>query len=856
MAQNLETPPCSHYTTVTSRGAVCGASPQDWENLAVWAGLQQDLLPVVSNTTAKISPNSSMASLGKTPSEYNMQGLARGFVNWTQHHASAVEVARWEKQPDYGICLQTRRVRAIDVDVDDPVLAAAIRKVIAPLVATNSVTGLLVELVAPVRSRSNSGKFLMAIRVAPGLALPKRKMIVEGGIIEFLATGQQFIAAGQHPSGARYVWDTEDGHAPQDIPEISLEQMEILWTALADAFATEAPTEEGTAGERQRGATIAMDDPLADHLYDQGLVLGTAKGDGLNVTCPWEGEHTSGTDGDGSTTYFPAGTKGYAHGAYKCLHGHCAGRTTRQFARMVGFFEARDPDADFGQFVDEPTVEDAVITKVYIPMEVIEADEAHMEELRNHIMDAKTVASIEREIAPAIAKSARYRDSDRERIAVWMQKRTGQIESKALPLGIVRSWVAPVGELIHLQLTFPDVNVRGARLATIDNVIALCQKLSTGIVYNVISKRQEIRAPDLTCTRDNHENEALAWLYSACQKEELPIAMQVLKAYVTKIAGGNQVNPVAAWITVRPWDGVDRLHNLYATIGHNPEFDVALKEMMVRKWLIQAVAAACCTTPIQTRGVLVVQGDQNIGKSRWLQSLCPGHSDLVITGRTVDPHNKDSVKTAISHWLCEFGELDATFKKSDIAAIKAFMSQDMDTMRLPYALSDSSFQRRTVFFGSVNTERFLADDTGNTRFWVVPVLSMDAQHGLDMQQVWAQVHSLWVAGEEHWFSQEQMALVNQSSEEFRIADPTLEALESVLNLTEALANPLKFVWQWMSSFDVNRLLSDAPPGARITTNGIGKALGKMAKAGTIKSKKTNGTTNYYVPVGVADKDIV
>ena len=37
-----------------------------------------------------------------------------------------------------------------------------------------------------------------------------------------------------------------------------------------------------------------------------------------------------------------------------------------------------------------------------------------------------------------------------------------------------------------------------------------------------------------------------------------------------------------------------------------------------------------------------------------------------MEGATLNPADKDSVKQAVSHWIVELGELESTFKKSDI----------------------------------------------------------------------------------------------------------------------------------------------------------------------------------------------
>ena len=274
--------------------------------------------------------------------------------------------------------------------------------------------------------------------------------------------------------------------------------------------------------------------------------------------------------------------------------------------------------------------------------------------------------------------------------------------------------------------------------------------------------------------------------------------MSTLKGYVTVIADRNQYNPVLTWLESVPWDGISRLDALAATIVTKADFDPAMRDLMLRTWLVQAVAAAASSVPLQLRGVLVFQGAQYIGKSRWLTSLVPGHEDLVVTGRTLNTHDKDSIRTAISHWLVELGELDATFRKSDIAALKAFISQDQDTFRLPYAAADSKFQRRTCLFGSVNDEQFLHDATGNTRFWCIPVERVQHEHGIDMQQLWAEVLALWRGGERHWLSDDDMKVVDGSSRRFEATDPIAEKI--ALRFEWDAADATTVCWEDMTSY--------------------------------------------------------
>jgi hypothetical protein len=297
-----------------------GASPAEWDHFAQTLALSTDLLPVVCNHGASIAPSSSLKRLGKVPSLYNRNGEAIGMIDWPLHQSSDLEIRRWAKVSDYGICIQTRLVRGIDVDVPDPVKAQCIEQFIY---------GCLMRRL-PKRMRPNSGKFLLACRVAGDLA--KEDFPVEGGIIEFLANGQQFIGIGTHESGVHYEWE---GGLPTEIPELEPEEFKDLWKALQDEFAI-GEVNGGVTSTRKRGQTVVMQDETADYLRASNLVLGTDRNSSLFIKCPWDSQHTSGTPGDGSTVYMPAGTNGYTQGHYKCLHAHCVGRTDKEFEDALG----------------------------------------------------------------------------------------------------------------------------------------------------------------------------------------------------------------------------------------------------------------------------------------------------------------------------------------------------------------------------------------------------------------------------------------------------------------------------------------------------------------------------------------
>lgn len=283
-----------------------GATEKEWNAFDILMGLTEDLLPVVSNPDAAISPKSTLETTGKVPSKYTQGRKIVGIADWTKYHATTADITRWSKEEDYGICLQTRQVRGLDVDITD-------HDVVQRIVSLSADT---LRVRIPIRRRNNSTKCLLGFRLTG--QMPKRVLKTHAGIIEFLGNGQQFIAIGTHPSGVRYEWD-----AFTDFPEVSLDAFEALWKELVTEFGTEAATIKNA---RKTGEDILIDDPVLDQL----AILNWGPQGQAHIECPFKADHTS-ESGESSTSYFPAGTKGYDQGHFICLHAHCAARKDEDF---------------------------------------------------------------------------------------------------------------------------------------------------------------------------------------------------------------------------------------------------------------------------------------------------------------------------------------------------------------------------------------------------------------------------------------------------------------------------------------------------------------------------------------------
>lgn len=358
------------------------------------------------------------------------------------------------------------------------------------------------------------------------------------------------------------------------------------------------------------------------------------------------------------------------------------------------------------------------------------------------------------------------------------------------------------GDLIVDNDQWPDryLNDKGKlKLSnTIENLKFLMEKLGIKVKYNVISKDIEIHTPNhLYGPFDDGKNAAMDAIVSECNRYQLPKAGT--KDFLNAIGYQNQYNPVLDWITSKPHDGGDYIDQICKTITARTDFNNDFKNNLIKKWLISCVAMCCNdSAKLWSKGVLVFQGEQDAGKTYWFWRLfTKEHEHFGKEGVILKPDNKDSVINAVSHWIIELGELDATFKKADIAHIKAFLTNKTDKLRRPFGRKDSIYPRRTAFFGSVNPREFLKDETGNSRFWVIPTIDINFRHKINMQQMWAEAYELFKSGHE-WFlnpdESKQLAIYNEYSRE-------LSPIEEII-----VSNIGQFDHQFMTATDVLRSL--------------------------------------------------
>ena len=235
------------------------------------------------------------------------------------------------------------------------------------------------------------------------------------------------------------------------------------------------------------------------------------------------------------------------------------------------------------------------------------------------------------------------------------------------------------------------------------------------------------------------------WLTDWCQKRHAYVKRPTCAAAMQLVARDLMHHPVRERLDALVWDGKPRLGTWLTKYLGVAESDYS--KAVGRAWPISAVARAF-EPGCKVDHALIFEGSQGLRKST-VASILALSPDL-FTDSISDLGTKDSAQDLRGKWLIEIAELSA-MRRGEVESTKAFLSRAVDHYRPSYGTRSQDYPRSCVFIGSTNADTYLADETGNRRFWPVKVGTYDIE-GLrrDVEQLWAEAVVAYRAGENWW----------------------------------------------------------------------------------------------------------
>lgn len=251
---------------------------------------------------------------------------------------------------------------------------------------------------------------------------------------------------------------------------------------------------------------------------------------------------------------------------------------------------------------------------------------------------------------------------------------------------------------------------------------------------------------------------------------------------LTAVLTRHSYHPIRDYLSGLTWDGVPRLDRII--IDYMGAEDSELNRAMSRKHFVAAVARVF-NPGCKYDYCLIMSGAEGIGKSTLLRVMGGKWFNDSIT--TLE--GKEGMEQLRRAWVVELGEL-SSIKRSDVEQVKAHLSKQVDIYRAAYARRVLEHPRQCVFCGTTNEALFLKGDTGNRRFWVIPVVAelrkyRDWSEAIrrDRDQLWAEAVHYYKQGEPLYLSEELEAQAKQRQQDFNDDndDPIVAMLDKYLN---------------------------------------------------------------------------
>ena len=297
----------------------------------------------------------------------------------------------------------------------------------------------------------------------------------------------------------------------------------------------------------------------------------------------------------------------------------------------------------------------------------------------------------------------------------------------------------------------------GAALA---GVLSAREEWSTAIHFDEFAQRVVVTKElpsggGLGAWTDSHDTMLGAWCTSVLGVD---LSASVVADGIMILARQRSHHPVRTYLESLVWDGVPRLSKwLIECAGAD---DDAYHRAVAAKTLIGAVARIF-RPGAKVDTAMILEGPQGLKKSSLIRAMVPDVGWFAENLGSDDIANKDCMIGLQGRWIVEFAEM-SNLRKSEVNAIKSFLTRCVDSYRAPYGRRTEDHPRQTIFIGSVNPDadgRYLRDSTGGRRFWPVACRTINIDLLLNNRdQLWAEAVARYNDDEPWWLSSDLEAV--------------------------------------------------------------------------------------------------
>ena len=294
---------------------------------------------------------------------------------------------------------------------------------------------------------------------------------------------------------------------------------------------------------------------------------------------------------------------------------------------------------------------------------------------------------------------------------------------------------------------------------SIDNCMLILQHdpvLSQAICYNDLTGKIDITKDlgwgksDSGGIRDVDENQIEWYMERTYGIRNYPAIGKALNI----IASQNHFHPIKDYLEALEWDGVSRIAEVLPKYLGAEKCDYTTEVMTL---LMQAMIHRLYEPGCKFEIMVCLVGGQGAGKSTLFRLLAI--KDEWFSDDISRLGDENVYRRLQGHWLLEMPEMLGTVNAKTVEEIKAFLSRQKDTYKVPYERHPEDRPRQCVFVGTSNTLDFLPlDRTGNRRFAPIMIhaervekhiLANEKESRDYIKQLWAEMMVLYRSTKYH-----------------------------------------------------------------------------------------------------------
>lgn len=237
-------------------------------------------------------------------------------------------------------------------------------------------------------------------------------------------------------------------------------------------------------------------------------------------------------------------------------------------------------------------------------------------------------------------------------------------------------------------------------------------------------------------------------------------------------------HPMSAYLDGLPaWDGttdhIGKLLSLVRCSNVSPE----VFDRYVRRWLVAMVACALFDDVVNHE-ILVLLGRQGTFKSSFMNNILPPCLRKYYCVKTNSHRmDKDDAFALTENFVINFEEIDS-MQRTEVNQMKALTTVTYIKERPAYGRRKVRLPHRASFCATGNNLQFLTDDTGNRRWLVFEVDSIDNPWtaNINYDGVYAQIKALIGGGYKYWFDGSEIDDINTLNRDFQTPDSARELI--------------------------------------------------------------------------------